>query len=373
MVCSGEINVLLCGDPGTSKSQLLQYSVKLAARGIYTSGKGSSAVGLTAYVTKDPETKQHVLESGALVLCDGGVCCIDEFDKMSDATRSVLHEAMEQQTVSIAKAGIICSLNARTSVLAAANPVESRWNRNLSVIDNLQLPPTLLSRFDLIYLILDTPDKTFDRRLANHLVELYYREQDRTPKTHILNRELLAAYISHARENINPTLTEDASRDLIKHYVDMRKLGSHKGTITATPRQLESLIRLAEAHAKVRLSETVEDLDVVEAVRLVKAAMRQSATDPRTGQIDMDLLNTGQSMASRKRIGGLSKAITTALSDAKSKSMSLNDLMKEIQKISDVPVDVTDVREALPTLLSEEAIAIQGGLNARDPKITLLV
>lgn len=174
--CSGEINVLLVGDPGTSKSQMLQYSVKLAARGIYTSGKGSSSVGLTAYVTKDPESKQLVLESGALVMCDGGVCCIDEFDKMSDSTRTILHEAMEQQTVSIAKAGIIASLNARTSILAAANPKDSRWNKSKSIVENVQLGPTLLSRFDLIYLILDNPDKVADRRLATHLVKLYHKD-----------------------------------------------------------------------------------------------------------------------------------------------------------------------------------------------------
>ncbi|KAK4529942.1 hypothetical protein CCYA_CCYA03G0799 [Cyanidiococcus yangmingshanensis] len=329
-----DINVLIVGDPGVSKSQLLSFVHRISPRGIYTSGRGSSAVGLTAYVTKDPETHDAVLESGALVLSDRGICCIDEFDKMSEQSRTILHEAMEQQTISIAKAGIIATLNARTSVLAAANPVESCYNPRLSVIENIQMPPTLLSRFDLVYLILDKPSADDDRRLARHIVSLFHEEKvddtgdvgtsiDGLP---LVDLRTLAAYISYAREQVHPVLSNDASDTLITGYMDMRRLGSaHVAygvpkTITATPRQLESLIRLSEAHAKIRLSPVVERVDVEEALRLMKIATQQSATDPITGRIDLDLLQTGHSAAWRQRVNELARALWSLLQERESAS-----------------------------------------------------
>ncbi|KAK9479980.1 MCM2/3/5 family-domain-containing protein [Lipomyces japonicus] len=301
----GDINVLLCGDPSTSKSQLLQYVHKIAPRGVYTSGKGSSAVGLTAYVTRDQDTKQLVLESGALVLSDGGICCIDEFDKMSDSTRSVLHEVMEQQTVSIAKAGIITTLNARTSILASANPIGSKYDPNLSVPQNIDLPPTLLSRFDLVYLMLDKVDEFNDRRLAKHLAGMYLEDAPETASPQeILPVEFLTLYISYARQQVNPVITEAAQDEMVKAYVELRKLGedvrASEKRITATTRQLESMIRLSEAHARMHLRSEVQVEDVKEAVRLIRSAIKEYATDPLTGRIDMDLIQTGTSAAQRR-------------------------------------------------------------------------
>ncbi|CAI5723731.1 hypothetical protein KXD40_000703 [Peronospora effusa] len=370
-----DMNVLLCGDPGTAKSQLLSYVHKLSPRSIYTSGKGSSAVGLTASLIRDMETNDLVLESGALVLSDGGICCIDEFDKMSDSARSVLHEVMEQQTVSIAKAGIICSLNARASILASANPIESRYNPNKSVVENVNILPTLLSRFDLIYLILDKPQPESDRKLAKHIVALYYDEETRVRAQNrggeaapqLISMKLLTEYISYAKRNCYPRLSAEARDALIRAYLDLRRMGgvsaaSAKKNITATPRQLESLIRISEALARLKLCETVTRSDVDEALRLMNVATQRAAMDPRTGTIDMDMINTGHSVLERELLADLVTGLKEILGEAPNQSMTVGETRRHLEEKRKSEVKGSEFQMALRSLEDDSLIQVSHGM-----------
>lgn len=299
----GDIHVLLVGDPGTAKSQLLQFTSRLAPRGLYTSGKGSTAAGLTATVIRDKMTGEYYLEAGALVIADGGVACIDEIDKMREEDRSAIHEALEQQTVSIAKAGIVARLNAKSSVLAAGNPKDGRYDPTKPVSKNIDLPPTILSRFDLIFTIRDVPNTGQDRRLARHILGVH-SEADKTRP--LIDLTLLKKYISYARRYVRPQLTPEAARLIEEFYVSMRQSSissdpSQPTAIAITPRQLEAIIRLTEAHARLSLKNRATVEDAEEAIRLMLVMLSKIGMDVESGRIDIDVIESGVSASKREK------------------------------------------------------------------------
>lgn len=269
----GDINVCLMGDPGVAKSQLLKFIAKAAPRGLYTTGRGSSGAGLTAAVMRDPVTDEMVLEGGALVLADNGIACIDEFDKMEDADRTAIHEVMEQQTISISKAGINTTLNARTSILAAANPLYGRYNPRVSPVDNINLPAALLSRFDVLYLILDSPSRDADERLAQHVTYVHMFSEAPPLEHDAVDPSLLRHFIGTARQ-CRPVIPKSVSDYIVGAYVRLR--AQHRedeardSAFTHTSaRTLLGVVRLSQALARLRFANEVEVGDVDEALRLM--------------------------------------------------------------------------------------------------------
>ncbi|XP_003278107.1 DNA replication licensing factor MCM7 isoform X1 [Nomascus leucogenys] len=270
MKIRGNINICLMGDPGVAKSQLLSYIDRLAPRSQYTTGRGSSGVGLTAAVLRDSVSGELTLEGGALVLADQGVCCIDEFDKMAETDRTAIHEVMEQQTISIAKAGILTTLNARCSILAAANPAYGRYNPRRSLEQNIQLPAALLSRFDLLWLIQDRPDRDNDLRLAQHIT--YVHQHSRQPPSQFepLDMKLMRRYIAMCREK-QPTVPESLADYITAAYVEMRREAwASKDATYTSARTLLAILRLSTALARLRMVDVVEKEDVNEAIRLME-------------------------------------------------------------------------------------------------------
>lgn len=304
----GNINILLIGDPGAGKSALLIYARNVAPRAVYASGRSSSAAGLTAAVLRDEMSLGFVLEAGALVLADGGIACLDEFEKMNEQDRAAIHEIMEQGTLSIAKAGIVATLNARTSVLAAANPKFGRFDSYRSLADQIDLPPTILSRFDLIFPIRDVPKEDKDRMIAQHILK--FRAMPEEGMKQDIESDLLRKYVSYARKNISPTISQEAAKRMEDFYADMRRGGAEGANpVPVTPRQLESIVRLSEARSRMRLANEVSIEDVDRAIDLMEYCLRNVGIDPETGKMDIDKMLTGKFKSQWDRLANLSDLI----------------------------------------------------------------
>ncbi|ELY98467.1 minichromosome maintenance protein MCM [Natrialba asiatica] len=329
----GDLHMLLIGDPGTGKSQMIGYIQNIAPRSVYTSGKGSSSAGLTAAAVRDDfgDGQQWTLEAGALVLADQGIAAVDELDKMRSEDRSAMHEALEQQKISVSKAGINATLKSRCSLLGAANPKYGRFDQYEPISEQIDLEPALISRFDLIFTVTDTPDEEKDRNLAEHILTTNYAGELTTQREQMTNidvsqgeleemteqvdpvidAELLRKYIAYAKQNCHPRMTEEAREAIRDFYVNLRSKGTDEdAAVPVTARKLEALVRLSEASARVRLSDTVEQSDAEQVIEIVRSCLQDVGVDPETGEFDADIVEAGTSKSQRDRIKNLKQLIS---------------------------------------------------------------
>lgn len=332
-VSRGDIHLFLIGDPGVAKSITLKFISDISPRGRYIVGKAASGAGITATVVRDEFLKGWSLEAGAMVLANKGIVCIDEIEKMDPSDRSAMHEALEQQTVTISKANVQASLTAQTSVLAAGNPKYSRFEPTQSITQQIDLPPTLINRFDLIFILRDLPNKSQDSAIATHVLNIH-QKKEKKPE---IERELFRKYIAYAKQKCSPKLTEEAVNEIKEFYIRLRNMQSsgESNSIAISARQLQGLVRLAEAHAKSRLSQLVEKQDSQVAIRLTNYYLMQVGYDSETKTFDIDRFTTKISSSQRSKIILLKETIKK-LEETYGKMVPLDILRQELKDLSDI-------------------------------------